>query len=395
MRNLKKIEELMAQRFYEAYETPDGKILLVDDERGAIFLGDPEGYDRYKRRLSAQPVSFKKDGITETLRWIDEFTAGRFYEAYNLSNGNVLLVEDEGGVIVLENYHAYEFYKKSLLGHPIPPSHAPWTWMDEPQHDIDLVVFDLDDTIVEKDKIILPSVKQALAELVKRGVRIAANSVASLEHQVWVFERNGLFPHFVIANMREIYYLTTSGYKPYVSHNDQMRRLWAEVLIEAKKISDSELQRLTAAGISVRREEFDEERRGIIGLLFDNIEDAKAEQRYLERMLSQKGLLTCNRHFNLVQIIHAQAGKGNTLKILAEHWNIPPSKVLCVGDATVDLCMLDGRHGFLSATVSNADREVKDAVRSWGGYIASKPCGEGVVEILSKLKLSGTGQKED
>ena len=337
------------------------------------------------------------------LKLIDEFMAERFYEAYEMPNGNILLVDDEGGLIILYNYRAYASgpaaYKKSLLGYPIPPSHTPKTWMDmKPQHDIDLIVLDLAGTILEEDKVILPAVKRSLSDLVKQGVKIATNSVASPEWQIFLLKRNGLglssgFPHFIIGNMREIHFLTDSGYIPYAHHNDEMRRLWAEALPEARRILNAELQRLRKAGLSVRREEFDEERRGIVGFWLEDIENAKVELRLLEKILSQTGILACNRDSSLIQIFHSRAGKGNTLNVLVEHWNISPSKVLCIGDSAADIPMLDRRHGFLSATVSNAEEEVKDVVRASGGYVASKPCGMGVLEILSKLKLSGVREK--
>jgi hypothetical protein len=47
--------------------------------------------------------------------------------------------------------------------------------------------------------------------------------------------------------------------------------------------------------------------------------------------------------------------------------------------------MLEGRFGFLAATVANADGEVKAMVRRGGGYVARAPLGAGVIEVLEPL----------
>ena len=54
------------------------------------------------------------------------------------------------------------------------------------------------------------------------------------------------------------------------------------MLPEAKKIINAELQRLTAAGVPVRRYEDDETavQRGLIGLLFEKGNDAKLRSTF-------------------------------------------------------------------------------------------------------------------
>ena len=266
--------------------------------------------------------------------------------------------------------------------------------------EISMIAADLDGTLLERDKTVLPALKEALKRIADEGIKIATASGRQAmgiyeDDQVSILERNGLgvksgFPHFLIADEQEIYFLTDSGYKPYISHNRKVREAWLSVWPEARKIACKEFERLSMQGVKVRLEfesEEEEKERGKIILLFENIEDARAEEAHLKEILSGNRFLTCNRHRNAVQILHVYAGKGNTLKKLSEYLNIPPSKILCIGDSVHDVSMLDGRFGFLAATTSNAEEEVKEAVRSCGGYVASKPQGEGVLEILSKYGL--------
>ena len=48
MKNLKLIDEFeAAERFYEAYELPDGKVIIVEDKGGVMFV-HRKYYNRYK-----------------------------------------------------------------------------------------------------------------------------------------------------------------------------------------------------------------------------------------------------------------------------------------------------------------------------------------------------------
>jgi len=49
MKLLKLIDEFKASRFCEAYELPNGKIIVVEDEGGVIFLGDRKEYYHWKQ----------------------------------------------------------------------------------------------------------------------------------------------------------------------------------------------------------------------------------------------------------------------------------------------------------------------------------------------------------
>ena len=124
-------------------------------------------------------------------------------------------------------------------------------------------------------------------------------------------------------------------------------------------------------------------RRCLAGLLFENSEEAKRGTEYLEERIRSLGIrIKCSRLRRLVQVILPAAGKGETLRALIDFWQISPSQTLCIGDGANDISMLDGRYGFIPATLSNAEDDVKDVVKKCGGYIASKARGRGVLEVL-------------
>jgi hydroxymethylpyrimidine pyrophosphatase-like HAD family hydrolase len=61
---------------------------------------------------------------------------------------------------------------------------------------------------------------------------------------------------------------------------------------------------------------------------------------------------------------------------------IPRDEIFAAGDHHNDISMLDGRFAQYPACPGNAISEVKEAVKTAGGYVASKAYGAGVHEAL-------------
>jgi len=264
-----------------------------------------------------------------------------------------------------------------------------------PNTSVRAIAFDLDGTSIERGNTMLPELITRLAEASNKGIIIGTASGRPLKDQLEILSANGIgeqkgFPHFIIANEYEIYILNEQKYEPLVKYNESIRKAWFEVLPVAKSIIESELRRLTEKGILVKRNIPDEDvyQRGMIDLWFHNIQDAIAEEAFLNSLILERSIpLICNRNSRLVQLLHARAGKGNTLKAVADYFKVSPSNVLAIGDSSNDLSMLDGKLGFQPATVANADEIVKHVVATHGGYVASKPRGAGVVEIMDTFAV--------
>ncbi|RLE59798.1 MAG: hypothetical protein DRJ49_04485 [Thermoprotei archaeon] len=260
---------------------------------------------------------------------------------------------------------------------------------------IELVAIDLDGTMLEPNGTILPELRDALLQLDKRGIKITTASGRELEVQLRFLKRGGLgaeigIPHALIANEQEIYILYINRYFPLVEHNSRIDRAWLNVLPIAMDLLRETLKELREIGFRVELW-IDEDRaiqKHIAGLIFKEEEEAREAIHYLKRKIEEKKLnFKCNRLWRLVQVLLPFAGKGETLKVLAEYWGIEYSRVLCIGDGPHDIEMLDGRYGFIPATVSNADKEVIEAVKRAGGYISPLPHGRGVLDILRKFGL--------
>ena len=74
--------------------------------------------------------------------------------------------------------------------------------------------------------------------------------------------------------------------------------------------------------------------------------------------------------------------RGAALAELSRLLEIPRDYVFAAGDHHNDISMLDGRFARYPACPANAIPEVKNAVKSAGGYVAMKNHGAGVHEAL-------------
>ena len=258
-----------------------------------------------------------------------------------------------------------------------------------------LVAIDLDGTLLERDGTILPELRDALIRLGERGVKVTTASGRPLESQLKFLEPSGMgakvgVPHALITNEQEVYIASAGQYVPLVERNCEVERTWLKVVPTVMNLLREVLGELKGMGFKA---EFwaDEEKvvqRHLAGLLFEDHKEAREAERYLKNKIKEKGLnFKCNRSGRLVQVLLPFAGKGETVKVLAEYWNIDFSKVLCIGDSPHDIDMLDGRYGFIPATVSNADEEVIEVVRRVGGYVSPLPHGRGVLDVLKNFKL--------
>lgn len=264
---------------------------------------------------------------------------------------------------------------------------------------IKLIGFDFDGTILEAGGVsgIIPKdAQEVLDEAILRGVKITTASGRPPDEQLGVLEHSNLgaakgWPHFLITNESQIYFLHGNFYESLESWNSMVRDKWIQLLPLARQILLEELEKLQKSSIKAKRHISDEiaKSRNMIDLWFDHVEDARAFEKNLSnRLKTENEELCCNRNYCLVQILYYRTGKGNTVARLAEHLGLQPENVLVVGDSDNDINMLDGHLGFLSATVSNADPAVKECVAKCGGYVVSQPVSKGFIEIVKKLVLN-------
>ena len=83
----------------------------------------------------------------------------------------------------------------------------------------------------------------------------------------------------------------------------------------------------------------------------------------------------------LIEILPAGASKGNALRVLGNHLNIPPCCWAAVGDSMGDVCMLNA--AGLGVLVANAPEKLHQQA----DWVTELPYTDGVLELLESLEI--------
>ena len=251
-----------------------------------------------------------------------------------------------------------------------------------------LIALDLDGTVLDQG-VIQKELQRELTELTSRGVLITLNTGRPLVDIRAILAESGItpetgFPHILIANGRDIYFLKQSKYQPWKKWNEEARSKSKKVLEVCQPWMSKWENVFREKGYSFQRmEKEEEEERGFRNFRFSGCEDAREALRYMRGEIEKNRLpLRAGRNGNHVGVGSPEIDKGIVLLKVVRKFKLRPTQILAIGDSQNDEAMLDGRYGFQAATVGNADEEIKRIVARRGGYIAAGKLGEGVIEIL-------------
>ena len=81
------------------------------------------------------------------------------------------------------------------------------------------------------------------------------------------------------------------------------------------------------------------------------------------------------------EVMNKGVSKGNSVKILADHYGINRAQVICIGDSENDLSMI--KFAGLGVAMGNGDENVKDASK----YITDTNNNDGVAKAIEKFVL--------
>jgi hydroxymethylpyrimidine pyrophosphatase-like HAD family hydrolase len=121
---------------------------------------------------------------------------------------------------------------------------------------------------------------------------------------------------------------------------------------------------------------------GLEGLVAENEEELERVTRFIDQAREKQPKFHYQRNTVYLRFCHADYHKGAALAELSRLLEIPADQIFAAGDHHNDISMLNGRFARYPACPANAIPEVKEAVRSAGGYVASKNCGAGIHEAL-------------
>lgn len=121
---------------------------------------------------------------------------------------------------------------------------------------------------------------------------------------------------------------------------------------------------------------------GPAGLRTSSEEEMDRVVAFIEAARAGQPKFHYQRNTIFLRFCHTDYHKGAALAELARLLEIPREQIFAAGDNHNDVSMLDGRFAALAACPANSVPEVKETVRSAGGYVAQQDCGAGVHEAL-------------
>lgn len=260
---------------------------------------------------------------------------------------------------------------------------------------VELVAFDLDGTILERGEQIRPECLMQIRRLSDQGVRCVINSGRGTDFQYDLLARLDLLGQFdaLIGDERwiDLIEIDGGGYRraPLESWNAEVAQRWIALEPEAERWCHRIDERARGRGWHPQlMSAEDSRRRGLWAIWFDDDSQARELLDWVEPQLAG-GPLAANTNGGYIHVYDRRCDKGTALGVVADHFEVPAERVLAFGDNVNDRPMLDGRHGFASASVVNARADVQQWVRDAGGQVADRPSGLGVADILAKIGSGG------
>jgi len=248
---------------------------------------------------------------------------------------------------------------------------------------IRLLSTDFDGTLVghEPDARTAASLAAALGDLRERGAVWTINT----GRQLW-FALEGLehcrLPHdpdFVLSSEKDIYRRVGEGdWEAFGEWNADTERRTTDLFGRASHVLDA-IRQMSASDRSV---EILYENGRVAGLMTADPETMDRVAEQVRSLAADVPEFSFNRNMVWMRFTHREIHKGSALAELARLLGIPRQEVLAIGDHHNDLPMLDGTAAAMVACPANAVDEVKETVRSVGGYVSPLPWGEGVADAI-------------
>jgi HAD superfamily hydrolase (TIGR01484 family) len=249
---------------------------------------------------------------------------------------------------------------------------------------IRLLSTDFDGTLVAhgNDPVLDRGCMECIKRLQESGVIWAINtgrSVDLLESGLTDFEFP-VHPDFILTSERDVFRPSSNGgkWEPFGDWNERVARKHAELFHSAESVLAEVVDfvnQKTKARLLYHSA-------GLEGLIAESEEELDRVTKFIDRARAKQPKFHYQRNTVYLRFCHADYHKGAALAELSRLLEISRQEIFAAGDHHNDVSMLDGRFAAMPACPANAIPEVKEAVKSAGGFVASKECGAGVHEAL-------------
>ncbi len=254
--------------------------------------------------------------------------------------------------------------------------------LSKPVPSIKLLCTDFDGTLIDSP---LDRCTEEFSEVLlyqrKRGCRWAISTGRSLLYTLEGLEQfqAPVLPDYVITQEREIYHLSSNGkWEDFGDWNLRCRSRHNELLFRYQN---------TLKAICEELAHQDE-----ITLIHDSgvLIGLRSSNEKIMQQVAAKLDLACKdlrewayqRNTVYLRFCHVDYHKGSALGELARLTGISRQSILAAGDNFNDISMLNGIHAAMCACPANAIEEVKEAVLSADGFVASQNHALGVAESV-------------
>jgi len=190
--------------------------------------------------------------------------------------------------------------------------------------------------------------------------------------------RLGIRPDYLVVVERHIYQLDGSHYSGLTRWNRQCELAHSELFAQVR----ADLPRLVNWISGRFKASLYEDDYSPFCLIADSPENANAIQDYMEEYCRTVPNLAFVRNDVYARLSHTAFNKGTALQEIGRQLGVPASHTFAAGDHLNDLPMLTGQVARCIAAPDNAVPQVKDVVRSQGGYVSHQPWGHGVARAL-------------
>jgi HAD superfamily hydrolase (TIGR01484 family) len=205
-----------------------------------------------------------------------------------------------------------------------------------------------------------------------RSVELLESGLADLEFPI--------HPDFILTSERDIFRPSSNGgkWEPFGDWNERVAREHAQLFHSAEavlaEVVDFVTQKTKARLLYHSA--------GLEGLIAENEAELDRVTEFIDRARAKQPKFHYQRNTVYLRFCHVDYHKGAALAELSRLLEIPRDEIFAAGDHHNDISMLDGRFAGYPACPANAIPEVKQAVESASGYVASKAYGAGVHEAL-------------
>jgi HAD superfamily hydrolase (TIGR01484 family) len=256
-------------------------------------------------------------------------------------------------------------------------------FMAAPKHRF-ILSFDFDGTLVhpQSDPVFHPALGQMIQVLRGQGAAWVINTGRSLNQTIEGLAQHGIFhePDFIIAQECDIYKPGFfSRWTDFGSWNRQARRAH-ERFVKDHQHSLQEIREMVEKQTNASFIQGDSTELGIVGTSDAELDAVCA---FIDSHAKQFPDIGYNRNGIYLRFSHSGYSKGTALSELARLLGLDSASCFAAGDNYNDLSMLDQRHARMIACPGNALEPVKQIVHARGGFVATLPASEGMMEALT------------